>query len=40
MKKILLLVLGISLLAVGCDKVELKKEQPSSPQEGYQTLPK
>lgn len=40
MKKIFLLVLGLSLIAAGCDKVELKKDQPSSPKEGYQTLPK
>lgn len=40
MKKIILGVLLVSLLAAGCAKVELKKDIPSSPKESYEELPK
>lgn len=40
MKKIILLSLAISLIAAGCQKVELKRDVPYSPPESYQPLPK
>jgi len=40
MKKLLFIAMAISLLAVACQKVELKKEVPTSPVESYQPLPK
>jgi hypothetical protein len=40
MKKIILGVAVLSLLAAGCAKVELKKEVPSSPRESYEELPR
>ncbi len=41
MKKIILVIVSIGLLAVGCGKkVELKREVPSSPKESYEVLPR
>lgn len=40
MKKVLLLLIGFSLLAAACDTVPLKKEIPSSPKESYEELPR
>ncbi len=41
MKKIILLLTGVALLAAGCGSgVILKKEVPSSPKESYEVLPK
>jgi hypothetical protein len=40
MKKIFLLVAVLSFIAGACDKVELKRETPSSPRESYEELPK
>lgn len=40
MKKIVLLLGLVALLAAACQKVALKKETPSSPKESYETLPK
>ena len=40
MKKILLVLGLLSLVAAACQKVELKKEVPSSPKESYEVLPK
>lgn len=39
-KKIALLIILVLLLAAGCQKIELKKEIPSSPKESYLELPK
>lgn len=40
MKKIILIFIGMLVLAAGCEKVELKREVPSSPKESYEQLPK
>ncbi|MEK7162217.1 MAG: hypothetical protein AAB729_06030 [Patescibacteria group bacterium] len=40
MKKSILIIAFLSLLAAGCGKVVLKQEIPSSPKESYQELPK
>jgi len=40
MKKIILALISILLLAAGCTKVALKQEIPSSPKESYEQLPK
>jgi len=37
--KIGLTILLVSLLAAACQKVELKREIPSSPRESYEPLP-
>ncbi len=40
MQKLILGIIMLSLLAAGCQGVELKRETPSSPVESYQPLPK
>ncbi len=40
MKKIIITLAGLAFLAAACDRVELKKEVPSSPAESYEELPK
>jgi len=40
MRKIIFAVIGLTLLAAACQKVELKKDIPSSPRESYNELPK
>lgn len=38
MKKLILVAITVVFLAVGCSKIELKQEQPSSPKESYGEL--
>lgn len=38
--KFILVLLGLSLLAAGCQKVQLRQETPASPAASYQELPK
>lgn len=40
MTKILLSLMVLSLIAAGCERVELKREVPTSPVESYQPIPK
>ncbi len=40
MTKIIIILASLVFLAAACDKVELKKEVPSSPAESYEELPK
>lgn len=40
MKQILIAIGLLGLLAVGCQKVELKHEVPSSPEASYEQLPR
>ncbi len=40
MKKIILALALLVLLAAGCTKIQLKTEQPSSPKESYEELPR
>lgn len=40
MKKILLIVGAVVLLAAGCAKVELQQERPTSPEASYNALPR
>ena len=40
MNKLILLLSALLILAAGCQKVELKREVPSSPKESYEELPK
>lgn len=40
MKKVILAIMMVSLLAAGCANVELKREYPSSPKESYEPIPK
>jgi hypothetical protein len=40
MKKIILFLALLLLLAAGCEKVVLKTEKPSSPKESLEQLPK
>lgn len=40
LKKVILILLGLILLAAACQKVQLKREVPSSPQASYNELPK
>lgn len=40
MKKITFIIVALVLVSAGCQKVELKKEIPTSPIESYQPLPK
>ena len=39
MKQTLFAIGVFSLLAAGCNQVELKREVPSSPKESYEQLP-
>lgn len=39
MKRILAVLALLLLVAAGCQKVELKREVPSSPKESYEQLP-
>jgi hypothetical protein len=39
-KKIIMILSAALLLAAACQKIELKKEIPSSPKESYEQLPK
>lgn len=39
MKPTLFAIAIFSLLALGCENVELKREVPSSPKESYEQLP-
>jgi len=39
MKKILIILSLITLLAAGCAQVTLKQDVPSSPKESYEQLP-
>jgi hypothetical protein len=38
--KAILFLFLLSLVAAGCERVELKREVPTSPIESYQPLPK
>ncbi len=38
-KRFILLLSLLALLAVGCAKVQLKQEIPTSPKESYEQLP-
>lgn len=38
--KIAVTILAVSLLAAACEKVELKREIPSSPDASYEELPR
>lgn len=40
MKYLLLVMLSVSILAVGCNNTKIQGEIPSSPIESYQPLPK
>jgi hypothetical protein len=40
MKKIILILGLLSLMAAGCAKVVLQQEQPTSPQASYNQLPR
>lgn len=40
MKKIILALAVLALLAAACSKVVLKQEIPSSPKESYEQLPR
>ena len=40
MKKIVILIFGLLLLAAACQKVVLQHEVPSSPKESYDQLPR
>jgi len=40
MQRLILLVFTLLLLAVGCERVELKREVPSVPPESVQPLPR
>ena len=40
MKKIFIGIALLGLLAVGCNKTELKRDMPYSPPESYNQLPK
>jgi len=40
MKKIVLVLGLLTLLAAGCAKIVLKQDIPSSPKESYEELPK
>jgi hypothetical protein len=40
MKKFVLVAITLVFLAAGCSKIELKQEQPSSPKESYEQLPR
>jgi hypothetical protein len=40
MAKIALIIILLSLVAAGCQGVELKREQPYSPKESYDQLPR
>ncbi len=40
MKKTLLLLFLMAAMAAGCSKVTLKQEQPTSPRESYEPLPR
>jgi|GEM_PF-1845411 len=39
MKKIIFSIIVLSLMAAGCQRVELKREVPSSPEASYEQLP-
>jgi PBP1b-binding outer membrane lipoprotein LpoB len=40
MKRIILSILLLTLMAAGCKEIALPKEVPSVPKESYQPLPK